>query len=146
MESGRMTTQRCPSFSSLAIFTAAAMAVPELPPKDSRFEIMKGSRRFKLNGFIQNVLLTCKNTEAPIVWKQFNAYCTTKQAFISHKHTSHSEWLFIIGLVPLVHHLYKEKHTSTGLGIATLCNLRYNPIKLSFPWTHTIIMVDVSTI
>lgn len=32
MESGRMTTQRWPSFSSLATFTAAAMAVPELPP------------------------------------------------------------------------------------------------------------------
>lgn len=86
-----MTTQRCPSFSSSAIFTAAAMAVPELPPKDNMFEIMKASRRFKLNGFIQNVLLTIKNTEAPIVWKQFNVYCTTKQAFISHKHTSHSE-------------------------------------------------------
>lgn len=36
MESGRMTTQRCPSFSSLAIFTAAAMAVPELPPKHTK--------------------------------------------------------------------------------------------------------------
>lgn len=32
MESGRITTQRWPSFSSLAACTAAAMAVPELPP------------------------------------------------------------------------------------------------------------------
>lgn len=32
MESGRMTTQRWPSLSSLAMCTAAAMAVPELPP------------------------------------------------------------------------------------------------------------------
>lgn len=36
MESGRITTQRWPSFSSLATFTAAAMAVPELPPVTQR--------------------------------------------------------------------------------------------------------------
>ena len=32
MLSGNITTQRCPSFNSAAAFTAAATAVPLLPP------------------------------------------------------------------------------------------------------------------
>lgn len=53
MESGRMTTQRWPSFRSLATFTAAAMAVPELPPRRATSKIIQ------LKSNIKKLFSTC---------------------------------------------------------------------------------------
>lgn len=60
MESGRMTTQRWPSLSSLAALTAAAMAEPELPPvlEKSKQEFVKEAEPGSFTYSNKNILET----------------------------------------------------------------------------------------
>lgn len=92
MESGRMTTQRWPSFRSLAVFTAAAMAVPELPP-------------WRATSKNHSVQIKHYHTTSGLLPSQCLCVLTAQQALLSDQHARHVKGFFIVRFVPRIHHL-----------------------------------------